>query len=184
MEYHVNEDLLSAINELEPLALSLGHALLERRLMMAAAESCTGGLIGAVLTSIAGSSEWFDRGFVTYSNEAKHQMLGVPVALIEQHGAVSDAVARAMAEGALTQSRAQSRTQMALSVTGIAGPGGGSASKPVGLVWHGFAMRGDGDAVTTQALRMQYSGDRARVRFQAARFALQQALVVLARVAR
>src|SRR6201996_2211190 len=99
-------------------------------IMLATAESCTGGLIAAALTAIAGSSDVVDRGFVTYSNEAKHQMIGVPMALIETHGAVSEQVAAAMAEGALARSRAA----IAVSVTGVAGPSGGSADKPVGLV--------------------------------------------------
>jgi len=104
-------------------------------LMLATAESCTGGLIAGLLTSIAGSSGMIDRGFVTYSNEAKSEMLGVAMSLIEQHGAVSEQVAREMAEGALRNSRAN----VSVSVTGIAGPGGGSAEKPVGLVHFGCA---------------------------------------------
>ncbi|HEY9067754.1 MAG TPA: nicotinamide-nucleotide amidohydrolase family protein, partial [Burkholderiaceae bacterium] len=109
----------------------LGDALRRAGLTIASAESCTGGLIAAACTGIAGSSDWFERGFVTYSNEAKTESLGVPAALIAAHGAVSDAVARAMAEGALAHSRAQ----IAVAVTGIAGPGGGSPGKPVGTVW-------------------------------------------------
>ncbi len=154
------------------LAASLGAALKQRGFMIATAESCTGGLVAAAITSIAGSSDWFDRGFVTYSNQAKHEMLGVPLALIEQHGAVSEEVARAMAEGALKYSHAQ----VSISITGIAGPGGGSDIKPVGLVWHGFAVkRSDG----TQALhcqRQQYAGDRAAIREQACALAMKQAL--------
>jgi nicotinamide-nucleotide amidase len=105
---------------------------------LATAESCTGGLIAAVLTAIAGSSDVVDRGFVTYSNAAKNELLGVPMALIQTHGAVSDEVARAMAAGALTRSRAT----IAISVTGLAGPGGGNAEKPVGLVCFGLAKKG------------------------------------------
>ncbi len=104
---------------------------------LATAESCTGGLIAACLTEIAGSSDFVDRCFVTYSNASKTDLLGVPAALIEQHGAVSDPVARAMAAGALARSAAD----IAVAVTGIAGPGGGSADKPVGLVWFGLAVR-------------------------------------------
>lgn len=112
-------------------------ALLRARgLHFASAESCTGGLIAALLTEIPGSSDVVDRGFVTYSNEAKNEMLGVPMALIRRHGAVSEEVARAMAEGALSHSRAR----IAVSVTGVAGPGGGSAEKPVGLVHFACAM--------------------------------------------
>ncbi len=109
--------------------------LREGGLMLVTAESCTGGLVAGLLTSIAGSSGMIDRGFVTYSNEAKSEMLGVPMTLIEQHGAVSEQVAREMAEGALRNSRAN----VSVSVTGIAGPGGGSAEKPIGLVHFGCA---------------------------------------------
>jgi len=122
-------------------------------LKLAMAESCTGGLVAALLTSIAGSSTVVERGFVTYSNEAKVEMLGVPMALIEQHGAVSEQVAREMAEGALRKSRAN----VAVSVTGIAGPGGGSREKPVGLV-HFACARTD---MTTHHVRMAY-GDVGR----------------------
>src|ERR1700709_1396186 len=105
---------------------------------LATAESCTGGLIAAALTAIAGSSDVVDRGFVTYSNDAKNQMIGVPMPLIEAFGAVSEEVARAMAEGTLARSRAA----IAISVTGVAGPGGGSPDKPVGLVCFGLASTG------------------------------------------
>lgn len=123
------------------------------------AESCTGGLIAALLTEIPGCSDVFERGFVTYSNLAKRELLGVPAGLIDEHGAVSEAVARAMAEGALSRADAQ----LALSVTGIAGPGGGSAEKPVGLVWLGCAARGR----PTQTHRHLFEGDRDQVRLQA-----------------
>jgi nicotinamide-nucleotide amidase len=125
-------------------------------LRLATAESCTGGLIAATLTAIAGASDVVDRGFVTYSNESKHEMLGVPMALIQAHGAVSEPVARAMAEGALVRSRAG----IAVSVTGIAGPEGGSVEKPVGTVCFGLARSGQ-DSMTRQHL---LSGDRTRVR--------------------
>jgi len=107
-------------------------------IMLATAESCTGGLIAAVLTAITGSSDVVDRGFVTYSNEAKIELVGVPIVLIQTHGAVSEPVARAMAEGALARSHAT----IAVSVTGVAGPGGGTADKPVGLVYFGLAEKG------------------------------------------
>ncbi len=123
---------------------------------LATAESCTGGLIAAALTEIAGSSEVVDRGFVTYSNAAKNEMLGVPEELIAAHGAVSEPVARAMAEGALNRSLAG----VAVSVTGVAGPGGGSAEKPVGTVWFGCAVRGS----HTHTERQVFPGDRAAVR--------------------
>jgi nicotinamide-nucleotide amidase len=139
-------------------------ALRARNWMVATAESCTGGMIAAALTSIAGSSDVVDRGFVTYSNAAKTEMLDVPPALIETHGAVSAEVAAAMAAGAIAHSRAG----VALSVTGIAGPGGGSAEKPVGLVWFGVAVRG---ASMTTISRI-FQGDRAAVRDQATQFGL------------
>ena len=123
---------------------------------LATAESCTGGLIAAVLTDIAGSSDVVDRGFVTYSNAAKTELLGVAEALIAAHGAVSEPVARAMAEGALHRSLAG----VAVSVTGVAGPGGGSAEKPVGTVWFGCAVRGS----HTHTERSVFPGDRAAVR--------------------
>jgi nicotinamide-nucleotide amidase len=124
--------------------------------MLATAESCTGGLIAAALTHVAGSSDVVERGFVTYSNESKIELLGVDAAKIAAHGAVSEAVARAMAAGALARSRAP----IALSVTGIAGPGGGSADKPVGLVWFGCAIAGS----ETMAFSQLLPGDRAAVR--------------------
>jgi len=119
-------------------AESLLAACREKGVKVATAESCTGGLIAAVLTAIPGSSDVVDRGFVTYSNEAKNEMIGVPMPLIQTHGAVSEEVARAMAEGALERSRAR----IAISVTGVAGPGGGSKARPVGLVCFGLAEKG------------------------------------------
>jgi len=135
---------------------------------IATAESCTGGLIAGAITAIPGSSAVLERGFVTYSNAAKTEMLGVPAALIDSEGAVSEPVARRMAEGALAHSAAD----IAVSVTGIAGPGGGSAAKPVGLVWFGFARRG----ATTRTLKQVFPGDRSEVR----RGAVVQALALLA----
>jgi nicotinamide-nucleotide amidase len=122
---------------------------------LATAESCTGGLIAAALTSVAGSSDVVERGFVTYSNEAKAEMLGVPMAMIAAHGAVSEEVAAAMARGAL----ARAHVQIAVSVTGVAGPGGGTVAKPVGLVWFG---RAGPDGVRT--LSRIFPGDRGAVR--------------------
>lgn len=121
----------------EAKAIAVLDACRRNGVLLATAESCTGGLIIASLTDIGGSSDVVDRGFVTYSNEAKHEMLGVPMHLITTHGAVSEEVAMAMAAGALARSRAG----IAVSVTGIAGPGGGSTAKPVGLVWFGLALR-------------------------------------------
>jgi nicotinamide-nucleotide amidase len=145
------------VDELQPQALALGDALRARGWRLAAAESCTGGLIAAACTSVAGSSDWFERGFVTYSNEAKAELLGVPPALIARHGAVSEEVARAMAAGALQHAHAQ----LAVAVTGIAGPGGGTPAKPVGTVWLAW-----GGAGAVQAERLQLSGDRSAVRRQ------------------
>jgi nicotinamide-nucleotide amidase len=133
-------------------------------LTIATAESCTGGLVAAALTAIAGSSDVVDRGVVTYSNAAKTEMLDVPATLIDAEGAVSEAVARAMATGALHHSSAS----LAVSVTGIAGPGGGSAAKPVGLVWFGLARRG----TAVRALRRVFPGDRAAVQHAAVAQAL------------
>ena len=122
------------------LAEALGKALVARRRQVATAESCTGGLVAGAITAIAGSSAWFDRGFVTYTNEAKCELLGVPAALIAREGAVSEAVARAMADGALARSQAD----LVVAVTGIAGPGGGSAGKPVGTVCFALGPAGRG----------------------------------------
>ncbi|MGH6988299.1 MAG: CinA family protein [Stellaceae bacterium] len=132
---------------------------------LATAESCTGGMVAAALTDIAGSSEVLERGFVTYSNEAKTDLLGVPARLIEQHGAVSEEVARAMATGTL----AHAPVDLAVSITGIAGPGGGSDAKPVGLVHFGAARKG-GPVVAEHQI---FTGDRDQVRAAAARRALE-----------
>lgn len=128
----MNEDHIS----IEELVRQLAAKLTEKGWMLATAESCTGGMIAAACTDLAGSSQWFERGFVTYSNEAKTEMLGVPAEMIAKHGAVSEEVVRAMAEGALRHSRAQ----VSIAVTGIAGPGGGSVEKPVGTVWVGWCV--------------------------------------------
>ena len=143
------------MEHLPALVDALARELKARGLMMATAESCTGGLIAGACTEISGSSEWFERGFVTYSNAAKCELLDVPVALIDQHGAVSEPVARAMAAGALAHSPAQ----LAVAVTGVAGPTGGSAEKPVGTVWFGWATP---QGVFTEHQR--FDGDRAAVR--------------------
>ncbi|MDP4302924.1 CinA family protein [Leptothrix discophora] len=150
-------------DELLALAQSLSQHLLARGWMLACAESCTGGLIAATCTELSGSSVWLERGFVTYSNEAKSELLGVPLELIAQHGAVSEPVAAAMASGAAARSRAQ----VALSVTGIAGPTGGSPSKPVGTVWFGWSLPGH---VHTEV--RHFAGDRRAVRRQTVRHAL------------
>lgn len=148
--------------------LELATRLLEtcaaRGLRLATAESCTGGLVAGCLTSISGCSSVVERGFVTYSNDSKVEMLGVPAALIEAHGAVSGSVAEAMAAGALTNSRAD----IAVSITGVAGPTGGSAEKPVGTVWIGVCRRGR----PPRATRHDFNGPRAAVRLQSVAAAL------------
>ena len=149
-------------------ARQLAHALIQRRWRFATAESCTGGLIAAACTDVAGSSAWFESGYVTYSAAAKQRTLGVPAALIAQHGIVSEAVAIAMARGA----RAASGAQCAVSTTGIAGPTGGSAAQPVGTVCFGWcSAEGKAGAETRH-----FTGDRAAVRQQATRHALALAL--------
>lgn len=149
----------------------LATLLLQRQAMLATAESCTGGMIAAACTDLAGSSAWFERGFVTYSNEAKADLLGVDAALIRQHGAVSEPVARAMVQGAIARSRAQ----VAVAVTGVAGPTGGSAEKPVGTVWFGFNVGGQ---VSSELQR--FSGDRAAVRAATVQHAMDRLLELLA----
>jgi nicotinamide-nucleotide amidase len=144
------------LNETAALVQRLASALRSQGASLTAAESCTGGLIAAACTSLAGSSEWFERGFVTYSNAAKSEMLGVPEVLLAGYGAVSSEVATAMAEGALMRSRAG----VAVAVTGIAGPGGGTPAKPVGTVWIAVASAGQ----PARATLLQASGDRAAVR--------------------
>jgi nicotinamide-nucleotide amidase len=150
---------------------SLGDALRARGTMLATAESCTGGLIAAACTAVAGSSDWFERGFVTYSNAAKTELLGVDAALIQAHGAVSAEVACAMAEGALAHSKAG----LAVAVTGIAGPGGAVPGKPVGTVWFALARR---DRPATAEL-LQLGGDRTAVREQTVAHALSRLLEAL-----
>jgi nicotinamide-nucleotide amidase len=149
---------------LSEIAQQVLDAFKARGKMLAIAESCTGGMVAAALTDIAGSSAVIERGFVTYTNRAKSQMLGVDPALIEASGAVSREVAEAMARGAL----AHSATDVAVAVTGIAGPDGGSADKPVGLVWFGLAAAGQ----PTTTDRVVFQGDRAAVRRQATEKAL------------
>lgn len=145
-------------DELHHTLAQLAQALQQGGWMLATAESCTGGMIAAACTDLPGSSAWFDRGFVTYSNAAKTDMLGVPAQLIEAHGAVSEAVARAMAQGAVAHSAAP----ISLSTTGVAGPGGASADKPVGTVWMACQV---GNALQTRCFH--FTGDRHAVRQQA-----------------
>jgi len=150
---------------IERLAADLGRRLIARGWRVATAESCTGGLVAGAITAIAGSSDWFDRGFVTYSNDAKIESLGVPPATIAAHGAVSQPTAIAMAHGALAHSAAS----IAVAVTGIAGPGGGTPGKPVGMVCVAWSCRG-GDTV---AVTHQLPGDRAEVRRASVAIALR-----------
>ena len=151
-------------DELYALAAALGQAALRRQVRLATAESCTGGLVAAAITAVAGSSDWFDRGFITYSNAAKIDLLAVPSATLARFGAVSTETALAMAEGALRGGSAQ----WAVAVTGIAGPGGGTTTKPVGTVC--FAWAGSG---VMETLRTLLQGDRAGVRSESVHIALK-----------
>ena len=161
----LNQELLAPVQ-----AGLVADLLVKRGWLLATAESCTGGLIAAACTDLAGSSAWFERGFVTYSNAAKTAMLGVDASLIAAHGAVSEAVVRAMAQGALKHSKAQ----VAVAVTGVAGPSGGSVEKPVGTVWFGFLV---GSQLTSEMKR--FEGDRAAVRTATAKHALQRLVQLL-----
>lgn len=145
----------------------LGQTLLARGWMLATAESCTGGWLAKLVTDLAGSSAWFDCGWVTYSNAAKQARLGVPAALLARHGAVSEAVVRAMVSGALARSQAQ----LAVAISGIAGPGGGTAEKPVGTVWIAWGLPGPDPGIPAQGFR--FEGDRDAVRRQALLAAMQ-----------
>lgn len=154
----------SSDDTLRELATKLGDRLRAAGLTVATAESCTGGWIAKCITDIAGSSEWFDRGFVTYSNEAKTELLGVSESILAEHGAVSDDTVRAMAEGALERGRAD----LAVSVSGVAGPGGGTEEKPVGTVWFCWQRRGGEPMVRA----VPFDGDRETVRRESVRAAL------------
>jgi len=156
--------------DVQSLCEELARRLQARGWMLATAESCTGGMIAAACTDLSGSSNWFERGFVTYSNEAKAELLGVDAALIAQHGAVSEVVARAMAFGAVRHSRGQ----VSVAVTGVAGPTGGSPQKPVGTVWFGFQVDGQ---LTSETRR--FDGDRAAVREATVQYALRRLLELL-----
>lgn len=153
------------------LTQQLAQILLAKGFKIALAESCTGGLLAAQLTSLAGSSDWFERGFVTYSNQAKEESIGVPKELIERYGAVSEEVAKAMAEGVLNHSLAQ----VSAAITGIAGPGGGSANKPVGMVCFAWGMQ-VADQIQTRSQTKQFSGDRQSIREQACVYAIESLL--------
>jgi len=181
--------LIAIADTLVAQVATLGDALRARQWRLATAESCTGGLLAGTCTAPAGASDWFAAGFVTYANDAKSNLLGVPDGLIQAHGAVSSEVADAMARGAL----ARAGVQLALAVTGIAGPGGGSAAKPVGTVWLGLAWLharetqeglpagGDAPLVRSRTERLNLDGDRACIRAQTVAIALQR-LVDAARI--
>jgi nicotinamide-nucleotide amidase len=158
-----------AHDEIARLVAELADALRARGWHLASAESCTGGMIAAACTDLAGSSDWFERGVVSYSNQAKTELLGVPPGLLEQHGAVSEPVVRAMAEGMQRSSGAD----LAVAVTGVAGPAGGTPAKPVGTVWFGFAQRGAGGLVHIGSEHRRFDGDRAQVRSATVQHALR-----------
>jgi nicotinamide-nucleotide amidase len=165
---------MSVIPEVwKALSIEIGERCVAKNAKLSGAESCTGGLIAATLTSVSGSSAWFDRGFTTYSNEAKISMLGVSAATIEAHGAVSEQTALEMAIGARENST-NTTAAITFSVTGIAGPSGGSALKPVGMVCFGFASL-MGTRTTTQ----HFKGDRDRVREQSVEFVLRELIEIL-----
>lgn len=167
-------------NNIDPqheIARALARILIERGWKIALAESCTGGLVSATLTDLAGSSDWFERGYVTYSNAAKTECLDVPAEIIESFGAVSEQVAKAMAEGA----QQNANVNVAISITGIAGPSGGSPEKPVGTVCFGWAIKegvADGIGNTTTQTK-HFNGDRQTVREQARDYALSTLLQLL-----
>ncbi len=153
-------------HSIEQLVIELSQQLLQREWKLVTAESCTGGGLAYHLTNLSGSSTWFERGFVTYSNSAKEEMLGVPASTIATFGAVSEQTARAMAEGALRHSQAE----VSVAITGIAGPAGGSLEKPVGTVWFAWA----GVNLDTQSELHVLMGDRAEIRMKAIAIALER----------
>lgn len=159
-------------SELQQLSIAVGQSLRARKLLLATAESCTGGWVAQTITAIAGSSEWFERGFVTYSNAAKEELLGVRPDTLREFGAVSEQTVREMVLGALDRSRAQ----VALAITGIAGPAGGSPQKPVGTVCFAWCLSGEPAVVTTRCL----AGDREAIRRQSVVLALSELLAMVA----
>lgn len=166
----MSETLLNQEQSIQHLCGLMADLLMQKQLRLVTAESCTGGMISAACTDLAGSSAWFERGFVTYSNQAKTELLDVPERVLRRAGAVCGPVAKAMAEGALAHSHAQ----VAVAVTGVAGPGGGSAAKPVGTVWFGFAL--PGQSLTEKC---HFAGDRAAVRQATVRHALARLVELL-----
>ena len=167
--------MLTAINDsdLQQLAEQVGQALRQRQWMLCAAESCTGGWVAKILTDVVGSSAWFERGFVTYTNVSKQEMLGVEARILDEHGAVSEATVQGMASGALQHSHAD----ISLAITGIAGPGGGTEAKPVGLVWFAWGIRD----TAVHSEQHVFDGDREAVRRQAVQTALQGVKACLAK---
>lgn len=153
----------------------LGSYLQHHGVLLSTAESCTGGILSGIITMTAGSSQWFDRGFVTYSNEAKMAMLDVGANTLEKHGAVSEEVAIQMAEGVLFK---VPTSALAVSITGVAGPGGGTAAKPVGMVCFGLAKR-TADGIVTLPFTRHFEGDRAEVRLQSCYFIIDQLIKML-----
>ena len=156
---------------MQHLVEQLSALLMNKNMMLVTAESCTGGLLATTLTHGAGASKFYERGFITYSNSAKHEALGVPEETIEKYGAVSAQVAELMAKGALENSHAQ----LAISITGIAGPDGGSAEKPVGLVFFGFALSGG----SAGSIEMHFKGTRNKIQSQATLNAIKHLITVL-----
>lgn len=150
---------------------TLADLLKQKNMMIVTAESCTGGLLATTLTHKAGASEYFDRGFVTYSNEAKHEQLDVPQDTLDTHGAVSSPTAEAMAKGALEHSQAG----ISVSITGVAGPGGGTDEKPVGTVFFGYALKGG----SSGSLQHQFEGTREQIRTQSTITALKSLITIL-----
>ncbi len=155
-------------NDVNDLAVEFGHVLAAAGMSLVTAESCTGGLVAKLVTDVAGSSGWFDRGFVTYTNRAKQEMLGVSKTSIADHGAVSEEVVRQMASGALAASRAQ----IAIATSGVAGPSGGSSEKPVGTVWFAWAYGGNSLVTDMQ----MFSGNRQGIRQRAAEHAMRSVI--------
>ncbi len=153
------------MDKVQQLACRLGEQLLQKQMMLATAESCTGGWVAKIITDIPGSSRWFERGFVTYTNIAKQEMLGVTAETLEGHGAVSEQTVQAMAEGALMHSHAQ----LSVAISGIAGPGGATPGKPVGTVWFAWAVAGG----AVETYMECFSGDRETVRQKAVWVALE-----------
>lgn len=158
-------------DRMEELAAAVGAALKSREMSLATAESCTGGWTGEAVTSVSGSSQWYDRGFITYTNQSKQDMLGVDEATLDNHGAVSEQTVREMAQGALSHSRAD----VSVAISGIAGPSGGTAEKPVGLVW--FAWAAKSGAIHSE--KHLFPGERREVRRQAVEAALKGVLALL-----